>query len=72
MVGNGRHLLPRQSVEPLGAGRQGDRAAQIGTAIYDPKAGQVTLTMKDGTSFAVRAGAGVEQWEPEDSTDHRR
>lgn len=39
-------------------------ATQIGRTIYDPQAEQVTLTMKDGTSLAIRAGAGVEQWEP--------
>lgn len=39
-------------------------ATQIGRTIYDPQAGQVTLTMKDGTSLAMKAGAGVEQWEP--------
>jgi hypothetical protein len=39
-------------------------AAQIAEASYDPQAGRVTLIMKDGTSFAMKAGAGVEQWEP--------
>ena len=39
-------------------------AVQIGRANYDPQADQVTLIMKDGTSFAMKAGAGVEQWEP--------
>ena len=39
-------------------------AVQIGRANYDPRADQVTLIMKDGTSVAMKAGAGVEQWEP--------
>lgn len=39
-------------------------ATQIGRAIYDPQAEQVALTMKDGTSLAMKAGTGVEQWEP--------
>jgi hypothetical protein len=39
-------------------------AVQIGRANYDAQADQVTLIMKDGTSFAMKAGAGVEQWEP--------
>lgn len=39
-------------------------AVQIGRAIYDPPGGQVALILKDGTSLAVKAGAGVEQWAP--------
>lgn len=39
-------------------------AVQIGRAIHEPSAGQVTLLLKDGTSLAVKAGAGVEQWAP--------
>ena len=39
-------------------------AVQIGRAIYELSAGQVTLIMKDGTSLTVKAGAGVEQWVP--------
>jgi hypothetical protein len=39
-------------------------AAQIGRATYEPRAGQLMLTMKDGTSLTMKAGAGVEQWEP--------
>jgi hypothetical protein len=39
-------------------------AVQIGRAVYEPRARQVTLVMKDGTSLAMKAGAGVEQWEP--------
>jgi len=39
-------------------------AVQIGRANYDPQAEQVTLIMKDGTSLAMKAGTGVEQWEP--------
>jgi hypothetical protein len=37
---------------------------QVRAATYDPRVGQVTLIMKDGTSLAINAGAGVEQWEP--------
>jgi len=39
-------------------------AIQVRGAVYDPQVGQVTLIMKDGTSLAINAGAGVEQWEP--------
>ena len=39
-------------------------AAQIVSAVYQPQAGQVMLIMKDGTSLAMEAGAGMEQWEP--------
>jgi hypothetical protein len=39
-------------------------AVQIGRASYDPRAEKLTLIMKDGTSLAVKAGAGVEQWRP--------
>jgi len=28
------------------------------------RARQATLIMKDGTSLAMKAGVGVEQWEP--------
>ncbi len=39
-------------------------AVQIARAAYTPHAGQVTLIMKDAPGFAMRAGMGVEQWEP--------
>lgn len=39
-------------------------AAQIGRATYEPQARQVMLIMKDRMSLAIKAGAGVEQWEP--------
>ena len=39
-------------------------AVQIGRANYDPEAAQMTLIMTDGTSLVMKAGAGVEQWEP--------
>jgi hypothetical protein len=39
-------------------------AAQIGRATYDPQADHVILIMKDGRGLAIKAGAGVEQWEP--------
>ena len=39
-------------------------AVQIGRAIYELSPGQVTPIMKDGTSLAVKVGAGVEQWAP--------
>jgi hypothetical protein len=38
-------------------------AIQIGTATYESQAEQLTLTMKDGAGFAMKAGAGMEQWE---------
>ena len=44
--------------------KRGTGAVQIGRAIHEPSAGQVTLFLKDGTSLAVKAGAGVEQWAP--------
>jgi hypothetical protein len=37
---------------------------QIGTVTYEPRAGEMTLTMKNGARTAMKAGAGVEQWEP--------
>jgi hypothetical protein len=39
-------------------------AIQIGTVTYEPQTGEMTLTMKDGARTAMKAGAGVEQWEP--------
>jgi hypothetical protein len=39
-------------------------AIQIGTVTYEPRTGEMTLTMKDGARTAMKAGAGVEQWEP--------
>ena len=39
-------------------------AVQIGSATYETQAGQLNLTMKDGTNLTMQAGAGVEQWEP--------
>jgi hypothetical protein len=39
-------------------------AAHIGRATYEPSAGQLMLTMKDGTNLTMKAGMGVEQWEP--------
>ena len=39
-------------------------AVQIGSASYEPQAGQLNLTIKDGTNLTMKAGAGVEQWEP--------
>ena len=39
-------------------------AVQTGRAIYELGTRQVTLVMKDGTTFVLEAGAGVEQWEP--------
>ena len=40
------------------------RGARQIMAIYEPPAGQVTLIMKDGTSLAMKAGAGVKRWAP--------
>jgi hypothetical protein len=39
-------------------------AIQIGTVTYESQTGEMTLTMKDGARTAMKAGAGVEQWEP--------
>ena len=39
-------------------------AVQIGRASYEPQAGQLNLTMTDGTNLTMKAGAGVERWEP--------
>ena len=55
-------VSPDQVVTVLARREAG--AVQIGRAIYEPSAGQVMLIMKDGTSLAVKAGAGVEQWAP--------
>ena len=44
--------------------RRGADAVQIGSATYETQAGQPNLTMKDGTNFTMKAGAGVEQWVP--------
>lgn len=55
-------LLPDGMVTILARREKG--AIQIGTATYEPRTGQTTLTMKDGVRFAMRARAGVEQWEP--------
>jgi len=39
-------------------------AAQLARATYEPRTGQLNLTMKDGTNLTMEAGTGVEQWEP--------
>jgi hypothetical protein len=44
--------------------RQEAGATQIGRATYEPRAGQLMLTTKDGTNFTMKASVGVEQWEP--------
>jgi hypothetical protein len=43
---------------------RGAGAVQIGKATYEPRAGQLMLTMKDGTNVTMKAGTGVEQWGP--------
>jgi hypothetical protein len=71
VVGEGRYVLPGQPMAQMSQdgilialAKREAGATQIGRTIYDPQAGQVMLTMKDGTSLAVKAGARVEQWEP--------
>jgi hypothetical protein len=39
-------------------------AAQIERTTYELRTGRITLIMKDGTTLAMKAGEGVEQWEP--------
>lgn len=55
-------VVPEGMVTILARREKG--AIQIGTATYEPRTGQTTLTMKDGARIAMQAGAGVEQWEP--------
>jgi len=70
MVVEGGHVLPRQSVHVSRDGtltvlaRREAGAVQIGKATYEPRAGQLMLTMKDGTNLTMEAGTGVEQWGP--------